>query len=291
MTLHSRAVRIVTSAVLAAASLTAAARPSRGQEGCDAIEAVQPSNFSNPTRIDNQWLPLTPGMEYTLEGRDTTSGESLPHSVVLTVTDLTKTIAGVNTVVLWDRDIQDGELAEAELAFHAQDDHGNVWGLGEYPEEYDDGHFAGAAKTWMTGVADGMGGLAILGDPKLGTPRYSQGRVPSIDFLDCAQVFATEQSVCVPAQCYDHVLVTDETSPLSSTAAHQRKYYASGVGNVMITAIDDPEGETLVLTRVEMLSPEALAQASAEALKLEAHAYQVSQVYQGTPPATPAGAG
>jgi hypothetical protein len=82
--------------------------------------------------------------------------------------------------------------------------------------------------------------------------------------------------------------VTDETSPLSSSRAHQRKFYAPSVGNVMITAIDDPEGETLVLTKMESLSPTALAQARAEALKLDSHAYQVSQIYQSTPPATPA---
>jgi hypothetical protein len=280
------AVRLVSSATLAAVLLVTQATPSLSQSGCDPLAPFQASDFSNPTRIDNQWLPLTPGTQFTLEGRASNGGEALPHRIVLTVTDLTKTIAGVRTVVLWDRDIQDGELSEAELAFHAQDDRGNVWGLGEYPEEYDDGHFAGASKTWITGVADAMGGLAILGDPKLGTPRYQQGNIPSIQFLDCAQVFATEQSVCVPAQCYEHVLVTDETSPLASATAHQHKFYAPGVGNVMITPLDDPEGETLVLTRVETLGSEALAQARAEALKLDAHAYTVSELYRDTAPAT-----
>jgi hypothetical protein len=279
------------SLVLAAAPLLgppgAAAQPAP-QRGCEPLVAFQASDFSNPTRIDNQWLPLTPGTRMTLEGRAIAGGQPLPHQIIFTVTDLTKTIAGVRTVVLYDVDVQDGEQAEAELAFHAQDDRGNVWGLGEYPEEYDDGHFAGAPKTWITGVADAMGGLAIISDPKLGSPRYLQGRVPSIEFLDCAQVYAMDESVCVPLQCYDHVLVTDETSPLASGKAHQRKFYAPGVGNVMITPIDDPEGEALVLTSVETLSPDALAQARADALKLDSHAYQVSQLYSSTPPASPA---
>lgn len=280
-----------TSSVIAGAlllvSTTASLAQGQGQAGCDPLVPFQPSDFSNPTRIDNQWLPLTPGTQFTLEGRASVGGEPLPHSVVLTVTDLTKTIAGVKTVVLWDRDIQDGELAEAELAFHAQDDHGNVWGLGEYPEEYDDGHFAGAPKTWINGVADAVGGLALIGNPTTGSPRYLQGRVASIEFLDCAQVSAMDQSVCVPVQCYDHVLVTDETSPMSNTRAHQNKFYAPGVGNVKISAIDDPEGETLVLVKIETLTPEALANARAEALKLDAHAYQVSDLYHDTEPASP----
>ena len=58
--------------------------------------------------------------------------------MIFTVTDLTKEINGVRTVVLWDRDINAGKLLEGELALWAQDDDGNVWLLGEYPEEYDE---------------------------------------------------------------------------------------------------------------------------------------------------------
>jgi len=42
-----------------------------------------------------------------------------PHQVVFTVTDLVRVINGVRTVVDWDRDINEGELEEAELAFQA----------------------------------------------------------------------------------------------------------------------------------------------------------------------------
>jgi hypothetical protein len=204
--------------------------------------------------------------------------------VVLTVTDVTKTIAGVQTVVLWDRDFEEGQLTEAELAFHAQDRVGNVWGLGEYPEEYDNGSFAGAPNTWITGQAKAHGGYAIQADPRLGTPGYLQGIAPSIDFLDCARVFAQEQKVCVPVKCYDHVLVTDETSPLAGTA-HQRKFYAAGVGNVEISAVNDPEGETLVLAKLVQLDKHALNLANEAALKLDRHGYRISDVYRHTPPA------
>jgi hypothetical protein len=271
----------------AAASQTTQAPANSNQGSCDFITPFQPGLFSNSTRIDNQWLPLVPGTEFTFQGRANRGAGLLPHTVVLTVTDLSKTIAGVRTVVLWDRDIQDGELSEAELAFHAQDTAGNVWVLGEYPEEYDNGQFAGAPKTWITGQADAQGGLAVMGQPALGTPAYLQGRVSSIEFLDCARVSAMDQSVCVPAGCFDNVLVTDETSPLASTEAHQQKFYAPTVGNIQITASDDPEGETLVLAKVAKLDAEGLAEARTEALKLEGRAYQVSEVYRATAPATP----
>ena len=118
---------------------------------CGRALRFEDSNFSHPTRIDNRWLPLAPGTQFVLSGRSNRGGKRLPHQVVLTVTDLTKVIDGVRTVVLWDRDFNMGRLTEAELAFDAQDDDGNVWNLGEYPEEYVGGVFHGAPSTWISG--------------------------------------------------------------------------------------------------------------------------------------------
>lgn len=67
-----------------------------------------------------------------------------------------------------------GELVEAELAFHAQDDAGGVWNLGEYPEEYEDGEFLGAPSTWIFGIGSVEGGILVLGSPRVGD-RFLQG--------------------------------------------------------------------------------------------------------------------
>ena len=109
------------------------------QEVSPASDAVfydfDPKNFDNPTNIDNQWFPLQPGTQYIYEGITVEDdGTSVPHRVIITVTDLTKIIGEVRTSVTWDRDYSDGELVEAELAFFAQDKDGSVWRVGEYPE-------------------------------------------------------------------------------------------------------------------------------------------------------------
>ena len=253
---------------------------------CERALRFEDGNFSNPTRIDNKWLPLVPGTQFILRGRTNAGARRLPHQVVLTVTDLTKVIDGVRTVVLWDRDINAGRLVEAELSFQAQDDDGNVWNLGEYPEEYVGGVFRGAPSTWISGVARAKAGIQMLAHPRAGTHSYLQGSAPRIDFLDCGRVFQMGQRTCTPIRCYRNVLVTDETSPLNADGAHQRKFYAPGVGNIQITAVHDPEGETLELTQIVHLGPEGLARVRAEALKLERHAYRVSAVYRTTAPAT-----
>jgi len=114
---------------------------------------------------------------------------------------------------------------------------------------------------------------------------YLQGRSPSIGFLDCAQVFETGQSVTVPFGSYGNVLENNEWSPLDPTSGMQRKFYAPGVGNVEITPVGDPEGETLQLTNLVHLDPQAMAQVHRDALKIDRHGHEVSFVYSLTPPA------
>jgi hypothetical protein len=251
---------------------------------CNTAAQFDPANFPNPPKIDNQWNPLTPGMQFILAGEADRGGGLLPHRVVSTVTDLTKMINGVRTVVILEKDINEGDLEEAELAFQAQDNAGNLWNLGEYPAEYDEGNFTGAPDTWISGLGKAEPGNLMLADPQLGTPEYLQGWSPDIDFLDCAKVFKMQQKTCVPVGCYEDVLITDERSPLEPESGHQRKYYAPGVGTVRVGAIDDPEGETLVLAEASRLSPKDLAKVRQEALKLEKNAYKVSKLYRQTPP-------
>jgi hypothetical protein len=242
--------------------------------------------FSRSTTIDNQWTPLRPGMQFTFEGRANRGNGRVNHRVVFTVTDLTKVIDGVRTVVLWDRDFNAGQIVETELAFFAQDDDGNVWLLGEYPEEWEDGEFSGAPDVWFSGVARARAGIMMRVDPQLGTSSYLQGFAPAIEFSDRAKVHQTGQRTCVPLGCYDNVLVTDEWNPLEQGDAHQRKFYAPGVGNVRVGAVNDPEAEELVLVKLSHLDPGALAQAREEALELERRAYRVRKdVVGGTQPA------
>jgi hypothetical protein len=250
-------------------------------------EDFDPNNFSDSTNIDNEWLPLKPGTEWVYEGSTVEDGESIPHRLVVTVTDLTKVIDGVRTVVLWDQDFADGELVEAELAFFAQDIDGNVWYLGEYPEEYEEGEFVDAP-AWIHGFEDARAGIAMQADPQPGTPSYSQGWGPAVDWTDRAQVAQMGEQTCVPSDCYEDVLVTEEFNQ-EEPGAFQLKYYARGVGNVQVGwRGNDPTQETLELVKIVQLGPKGLEKARTEALALEEHAYEISpDVYGQTPPLEP----
>jgi hypothetical protein len=253
-------------------------------ENADAVAAAHdlppfdPANFTNSTTINNQWLPMTPGTHYVYAGTTVEDdGTVVPHRIEVTITDLTKEIAGIKTVVSWDLDYTDDELVEAELAFYAQDADGNVWRMGEYPEEYDAGAVV-ASPTWIHGLVEAHAGIMMQADPKMGTPSYAQGWGPAVGWTDRGQVDAVGQEVCVPVECYKDVLVIAETSQ-SEVNAFQLKSYASGVGNVHVGWRGEGEKTQEVLELVEytQLGAEELASARTEALKLEQSGYTRSR--------------
>jgi hypothetical protein len=244
-----------------------------------------PANFGpDSADVDNPYLPLEPGTQFVYRGSSVDEGERVKHSVVFTVTDLTKTIAGVRAVVGWDRDFnEDGVMEENELIFFAQDRDGAVWHLGQYAEIYDGDQFEGAAP-WLVGYVEGAkAGVVMHADPRMGDAAYAQGFAPAPYFWeDVGRVYRTGQETCVPADCYANVLVTEESEP-SKPGAFQLKFYAPGVGNIRVgwRGPKEEEREVLVLTEIRQLDAEALAEARAEALAMEARA----RVYGLTQPA------
>jgi hypothetical protein len=230
--------------------------------------------------VDNAFLPLTPGAQFTLTGT-TTGGK---HEVVFTVTDVTKWVNHVRTVVIWDRDFQDGELAEEELAFMAQDDQGNVWSMGEYPEEHEDGDVS-APSTWLAGHKGATAGVLMQAHPRTKTPAYIQGRAPDIEFFDKAKVAQVNQKACVPVDCYSGVLVVDEWDPTAQPEdGHQFKYHAPGVGVVKIVGKGGVEQETLTLTKLRTLNDDQMDAARERVFQLDRRAYKLAKdVYAKTP--------
>ena len=251
------------------------------------MEALDSTAFTNSTRIDNAWLPLTPGTRFVYEGTSVEDdGKTVPHRIIVNVTDLTKVIAGVRALVTWDLDYSDGELVEAELALYAQDTSGAVWYLGEYPEEYEDGKFV-AARPWIHGFDGARAGIMMPADPKPGTPSYAEGWGPAVGWDDRGQVDQVGQRTCVPAGCYDSVLVIAETSA-GEPDATQLKSYARGVGNVHVgwRGAGEKTQEVLELAKVERLDAAGLAEVRARALELERSGYQRSPTaYARTRPA------
>jgi hypothetical protein len=251
-------------------------------------EPFDHATFTDSATVDNRWFPLKPGTQWVFQGKANDGDERVSRKVVITVTDLVKVVDGVRSAVTYDLDYTAGELGEQELAFYAQDDHGTVWLMGEYPEEVEDGKVV-EAPAWIAGRQDAKAGILMKTEPEPVAPSYSEGWGPAVGWTDRAKVFETGSATCVPAGCYKDVLVIDEFNR-DEPDAHQLKYYAPGVGGVRVgwAGAKEDEQEVLELIRVVSLSADAMAKVRAAALAQDKRAYKISPaVFEGAAPLQP----
>jgi hypothetical protein len=245
------------------------------------LEDFEAARFSDPLTVDNRWFSLKPGMQYVYEGSSEEEEGRKSRRFVLTVTDLTKEVMGVPSVVVWDQDFSDGSLAEAEIALFAQADDGNVWHLGEYPEAYESGEIV-ETPTWIAGVDDARPGIIIKASPELGGPSYSQGWAPNVPWTDRARVSQVGVQDCVPHGCYVDGIVVEEFNR-EEPGAVQLKYYAAGIGNTRVSFSGaDQTKETLELMSVTQLDAAGLTAAKNAVLALEMRAHEYSPDVYGT---------
>ena len=200
--------------------------------------SIDPAEFT--TKIDNKYFPLKPGTTFVYRGKtaDATEGDTVK------VTPDTRNIMGVECVVVNDRVTEDGELIEQTYDWYAQDKEGNVWYFGERVTEYKNGKVTGHEGSWESGVDGAEPGLAMPADPKVGQT-YRQEHYKGVA-EDKARVVRRDGTVKVPYGSFDHVLVTDEWTPLERGVV-ERQYYVAGVGDIIeATVKGQPERIELV---------------------------------------------
>jgi hypothetical protein len=274
-----------------ASSSPAAATPATASPAatdCGSPLKLDRKDFPTSPRITNTFLPLSPGKQFVLNGVVLDAqNQPHPHQIVTTVTDLTKVVDGVRTLVVFDEDIQDGKTVEREIFFVAQDQDGTVWTFGEYPEEIAPDGTVDAPRTWLSGVQHARAGIAMLANPKVGTGTYLQGLAPKVGFKDCATVVRTgEKHVCVTVGCFNNVLEIDEFAPLDTAGGHQRKFYAPGVGVglIQVKAAGGVDPEALTLKSAVRLCKADLSAIRQRALAQDSRGYTIARdVYAGSP--------
>jgi hypothetical protein len=230
--------------------LVAGCSGSSGQAGSNADEKAQettqegyapriePADFT--TKIDNKYFPLKPGTTFVYKGQFQGAAERDE----MAVTHDTKRVMGVKCLVASDRVTEDGELIEQTYDWYAQDKEGNVWYFGEHVTEYKNGEVIGHEGSWESGVDGAEPGIAMPADPKVVQTyrqEYSKGVAE-----DKARVVRLDGSAKVPYGSFDHVLVTEEFTPLEPNVV-ERQYYVAGVGDIIeATVKGQPERIELV---------------------------------------------
>jgi hypothetical protein len=274
-----------TVAVTPSASTSPTPDPTPSTDPAVPVQAdFDPARFSDSATITNGWLPLQPGRRWVTDGVTLEGGERIPHQITFTVTDLSKVISRVKTVVVWVEDINNGELVEREIAFYGQDDDGTVWYFGEHPEELEDGNVV-AAPTWIAGLEDARPGIKMFADPTTHTQTYYQGWAPKVEWSDFGRLDEAGLEDCVTSGCFADVVRFAESSD-GEEGIFQLKSYAKGVGEIRTGWRGEAESrEELELKTTLTLSGARLADVRRMALDLEEHAYQISpQVYGRTEP-------
>jgi hypothetical protein len=202
-------------------------------------QQLDPADFT--TIIDNPFLTFRPGTTFIYDEFD------IGGHVMVTVTHKTKVVDGVTCIVVRDKAYEGGFLVEDTKDFYAQDDLGNVWYFGERTKEYEPGNPdpISTAGSWIAGRHGAEAGIIMLADPQIGD-KYANENAPGVA-EDYSRVQSLDAWVDVGYGQFTGVLETKDVNPLDPSV--EFKYYAQGVGNVLVTT---PEGGIDQLTAIVM---------------------------------------
>jgi hypothetical protein len=186
---------------------------------------INPADFT--AEIDNPYFPIVPGSRWIFRETD---AEGAKRKVVVTVTNDTKTIIGIETRVVHDIVTEDGQVTEDTYDWYAQDSEGSLWYMGENTKEYENGKLKTTEGSWEAGVDGALPGVILPAHPEPGMTyreEYYAGQAE-----DGAEILSLNAHAQVPYGTYDHVLQTRNVTPLEPNLVEE-KFYVSGVGPVL----------------------------------------------------------
>jgi hypothetical protein len=173
-----------------------------------------------------KYFDLTPGFQQVFDGEE--KGEKA--HLVITVTDRTKKVAGVETRVVQEYEMEGGKLAEISWNYMAIcKDSGDLCYFGEDVDEYQDGKLQGHGSSWLAGKKRAVYGVMVPANPAVGQ-KYYQEQAPK-EALDRAEVVSVSENFDTPAGKFKNCVKTDETTPLEP-GDPEAKLYAPGIGLV-----------------------------------------------------------
>jgi hypothetical protein len=202
------------------ASLVAAAF---GADAPKFIETFEVAKSDLTPTGKSDYFVLEPGFVAIFEGKE----DGQKTVLTITVTDRTKTVDGVETRVVEEKETTDGAVVEISQNYFAiSKTTGDVYYFGEDSATYKDGKVVNREGSWLAGVAGARFGLAMPGKPKVGAAYY-QEMAPKVA-MDRAEVVSTNETLKTPAGDFKDCVKTKETTPIEKGV--EFKLYASGVG-------------------------------------------------------------
>jgi hypothetical protein len=237
--------RLIIALMIAAALAGCASKEksAKAKKEEDSTKSVATGDFQDKFEVDkselsargmSKYMILQPGRRAEYEGKDA--------KLVITVLPETRTVDGVETAVVEERESEGGKLKEVSRNFFAINRKtGDVYYFGEDVDVYDkEGKIIGHPGAWISGQKGARFGLLLPSQPKLGQ-RYYAEVAPDVA-MDRCEVKDTNARVATPLLgTFNNCLKIDETTPIEKGISH--KVYAPNVG-----LIQDDE---MIVVRVE----------------------------------------
>jgi hypothetical protein len=170
----------------------------------------------------NDYFILEPGFQLVLEGGGT--------RVQITVLNETRTVDGVLTRVVEEREWKKGKLYEvARNYFAICEQTKDVYYFGEDVDFYKNDKVVKHDGSWLAGRNGAKAGLIMPGSPKLNM-KYYQEIAPGIA-MDRAEIVSLTDSCKTPAGTFSKCMKVKEGSELEPNV-FEYKYHAPGIGLV-----------------------------------------------------------
>ena len=168
----------------------------------------------------NQYFVMEPGFQLILAGGDT--------RVQITVLDKTKTVDGVITRIVEEKEWKDDELYEVSMNYFALCEQAkDIFYFGEDVDYYKNGKVVRHDGSWLAGTSGNKAGLIMPGTPKVGM-KYYQEIAPGVA-MDRAEIVSLDETCKTPAGTFSKCLKVEEGSAIE-IAEKEYKYYAPGIG-------------------------------------------------------------
>ena len=143
---------------------------------------VKTGDFGTRTATGaNKWFPLRPGYQSVRLGAVNRGSRRLPHRRVYTVTDVSKVISGVRTVVALDQDFDGGQIGEQALDYLAEDKRAPSGTSAPTPRPTRAASSSTPTTAGWTASKGGKAGIYMPAEPKVGMAPYAQEHAPGDD--------------------------------------------------------------------------------------------------------------
>jgi hypothetical protein len=170
----------------------------------------------------NDYFVLEPGFQLVLEGGGT--------RVEITVLEETKTVDGVLTRVVEEREWKKGSLHEvAKNYFAICEQTKDVYYFGEAVEFYENDKVVKTDGSWLAGRSGAKPGLIMPGAPKVNM-KYYQEIAPGVA-MDRGEIVSLTETCKTPAGTFAKCMKVKEGSELDPGVT-EYKYHAPGIGLV-----------------------------------------------------------